>query len=50
MQINKVVLDTFTQINTQIIKVTTSITGKVSGKFCGLLLDFQGGRGKGKSE
>lgn len=50
MQINKAVLDTFTQINTQIIKITTSITGKVSGKFCGLLLDFQVGRGKGKSE
>lgn len=34
----------------QIIKITVSITGKVLGKFCGLLLDFQGGRGKGKSQ
>lgn len=40
MQINKAVLDTFIQINTQIIKITTGITGKVFGKFCGLLLDF----------
>lgn len=50
MKINKDVLDTFIQINTQIIKITASITGKVLGKFCGLLLDFQGGGGKGKSQ
>lgn len=38
------VLDSFIQLM-QVIKINASITGKVLGKFCGLVLDFQGGIG-----